>query len=73
MNEQKTDKKMSNPLPRIKHLVNQAEIARRIGVSERYAGLLISGDRNSVKRIKQIIKIMSAEADYLKRFLKSCE
>ncbi len=58
---------MKNPLPKIQHLINHAEVARRINVSGRYAGHLFTGKKNSVKRIKQITAMLEREVAYLKK------
>lgn len=37
-----------------KHLINHAEVARRLGLSPAYVGMLFRGERKNVKRLKEI-------------------
>ena len=39
-------------------LVNQTEIARRLGISQPYVYALLTGKRNSQKRLEQILTVL---------------
>lgn len=39
-------------------LVNQTEIARRLGISQPYVYQLLTGKRNSQKRLEQILTVL---------------
>ncbi len=58
---------MTKNFAKIKPMVNQAEIARRLKIDRSYVGLLFSGKRKSKKRIEQIRKILLKELSMLKR------
>lgn len=53
--------KMNKSFKRIKPLINQSELARRMKVTPRYVGMLISGERTAENRIDQIKKILAKE------------
>jgi len=57
---------MTKNFAKIKPMVNQSEIARRLHVDKSYVGLLFSGKRKSKKRIEQIRKMLLKELDVLK-------
>ncbi len=44
-------------------LFNSAEIGRRLGVSEVYAHMILSGQRPGLKHRKRIAKIMKKEVE----------
>ncbi len=47
------------------NLINQAEIARRIGITTAYVSMILSGKRTSIKVERQIILILEAQfSDY---------
>jgi hypothetical protein len=50
---------------KIKPMVNQAEIARRLKIDKSYVGLLFAGKRKSKKRLEQIRKILLKELSIL--------
>lgn len=52
---------MAKTMKKIKRIVNQSELARRIGVTPQYIGMLMSGKRTNRKRIAQIQEILSRE------------
>ncbi len=56
---------MAKKYPRIKRIVNQAEIARKAHITPQYVGMLLSGKRKSQKRIEQIRKIIFRELNSL--------
>lgn len=50
---------MLTPTIKIDHkLVNQTEIARRIGISQPYVYMLLTGRRHNPKRYEQIIAVL---------------
>lgn len=54
---------LKNELARIdKKLINQSEIARRLGVHYSYISLILSGKRKNEKLIKRIIEIIKNAA-----------
>jgi predicted transcriptional regulator len=58
---------MTKNFAKIKLLVNQAEIARRLRIDKSYVSLLFTGKRKSAKRIAQIKKILLREFKALER------
>jgi predicted adenine nucleotide alpha hydrolase (AANH) superfamily ATPase len=58
---------MRKNFAKIKSIVNQAEIARRLKIDKSYVGLLFSGKRQNEKRINQIRNILLKELKVLKR------
>jgi len=58
---------MTKNFAKIKLIVNQAEIARRLNIDRSYVSLLFSGKRGSAKRIAQIRKILLKEFKAFKR------
>ena len=58
---------MRKNFAKIKPIINQAEIARRLKIDKSYVGLLFSGKRQSKKRIEQIRKILLKELNALKQ------
>ena len=56
------------------HLIDRAEVARRLGVSPGYVDMLFRGERKNVKRLKEIEDMVLDElaaADQLWRSVKS--
>ncbi|MGA3285815.1 MAG: hypothetical protein ABSD46_00150 [Bacteroidota bacterium] len=58
---------MTKNFAKIKLIVNQAEIARRLNIDRSYVSLLFSGKRRSAKRIAQIKQILLREFKAFKR------
>ncbi|TAK59401.1 MAG: helix-turn-helix domain-containing protein [Bacteroidetes bacterium] len=56
---------VKSPLKRLQPLINQAELARRTQLSERYIGQLMSGVRTTPKRVKQLRDMLLRELSYL--------
>jgi hypothetical protein len=57
---------MTKNFAKIKPMVNQAEIARRLKIDKSYVGLLFAGKRKSKKRLEQIRKMLLKELNILK-------
>jgi transcriptional regulator with XRE-family HTH domain len=57
---------MGKNFAKIKPIINQAEIARRLGVDKSYIGLLFAGKRRNKERIRQIREILIKELKLLK-------
>jgi hypothetical protein len=57
---------MTKNFAKIKPMVNQAEIARRLKIDKSYVGLLFAGKRKSKKRLEQIRKMLLKEISILK-------
>jgi len=57
---------MTKNFAKIKPMVNQAEIARRLNIDKSYVGLLFAGKRKNKKRLEQIRKMLLKELDVLK-------
>ncbi len=58
---------MRKNLAKIKPIINQAEIARRLRIDKSYVGHLFSGRRRSKKRIEQIRDMLIKELKLLDR------
>jgi len=58
---------MTKNFAKIKPMVNQAEIARRLKVDKSYVGLLFAGKRKSKKRLEQIRKMLIKELGIFNR------
>jgi hypothetical protein len=57
---------MTKNFAKIKPMVGQAEIARRLKIDKSYVGLLFAGKRKSKKRLEQIRKMLLKELCILK-------
>jgi len=57
---------MGKNLIKIKRLINQSEIARRLDIDRSYVSLLLTGKRKNEKRIKQIKSIIVKELNRLR-------
>lgn len=44
-----------------KPIINKSEVARRMGVSSMYVGLLLTGKRGNAERLRQIEEIVHSE------------
>ncbi len=60
LNNSKMRNRSAKSKPR-RNLINRAEVARRLGLSTAYVGMLFRGERKSVKRLKQIEDLVLAE------------
>lgn len=49
-------------------LINRAEVARRLGLSTAYVGMLFRGERKSVKRLKEIEDLVLEELGVVDRY-----
>jgi predicted DNA-binding transcriptional regulator len=58
---------MRKNFAKIKPIINQAEIARRLEIDRSYVGLLLAGKRQNKKRIEQIREILLKELKVLER------
>jgi len=58
---------MGKNFAKIKPIINQAEIARRLNLDKSYICLLFAGKRRSKKRIEQIRQILLKELSALER------
>jgi predicted DNA-binding transcriptional regulator len=58
---------MRKNFAKIKSIINQAEIARRLKIDKSYVGLLFAGKRQNRKRIEQIREILLKELKVLER------
>lgn len=52
---------MAKRLRKIKRIVNQSEIARRMNLTPQYIGMLMAGKRKNARRIGQIHAILLKE------------
>ena len=55
------------------HLINRAEVARRLGVTAAYVDMLFRGERKNVKRLREIQDLVLDEltaVDNLRRTIK---
>ena len=57
-----------------KHLINRAEVARRLGITQAYVDMLFRGERKNLKRLREIQDLVLDEltaVDHLRRTVKS--
>ncbi|NUN68860.1 MAG: helix-turn-helix domain-containing protein [Bacteroidetes bacterium] len=52
---------------KIKPIVNNAEIARRLGITRQYVGQLLNGKRHNAERIRDIEALIHGELRNFKR------
>lgn len=67
------DFKMQNGNAKIKprsHLINRAEVARRLNLSRGYICSLLNGEKKNTKRMKQIFDLMIEEFRVANRCLR---
>ena len=68
---------MRNRKPKSKsrrHLINRAEVARRLGITQAYVDMLFRGERKNLKRLREIQDLVLDEltaVDLLRRTVKS--
>jgi len=58
---------MNKSLSKIKPIINQAEVARRLGISPSYVCYLWSGKRTNAGRLAQIRHLIATELKALER------